>query len=195
MEYQTEEPSPIQNTPIENTSIENTPIENTPLKNELNKNDSEFLGDADQMKPKPEDNRKSDTIEFVNGPAKLKMKWVDFMGGQSVVDSMNLSKEDIKRQEIIYEMIDTEKDYVNDLSLIIELYIQPLQNNNIISKKDQNTLFSSIEQIYGVNKELLSLFEKRQQENPFVNEIGDIWLTMTQFQNPMSRGLKLDSFL
>jgi len=27
-------------------------------------------------------------------------------------------------------------------------------------------------------KELLSLFENRQQENPFVSEIGDIWLTM-----------------
>jgi len=111
MECQVEEPSPI---------------ENSPLKDEFNKNDSEFLGDIDQMKPKPEDNKKTDTIEFINGPAKLKKKWVDFMGGQSVVDSMGLSKDEVKRQEIIYEMIDTERDYVNDLSIIIEVHIMIL---------------------------------------------------------------------
>ncbi|ORY56212.1 Dbl homology domain-containing protein [Neocallimastix californiae] len=203
---------------------------NTSLKNNVNKSESEIIGDPYQLKPKAEDNRKIESIEFINGPAKLKKKWVDFIGGQSVVDSMGLSKNDVKRQEIIYEMIDTERDYVNDLSIIIELYIQPLERDNIISKKDFNTLFSSIEQIYGVNKELLSLFENRQQENPFVSEIGDIWLTMneylkiyllycsnyayaliklenlktsrsfsrfiySQFQNPKSRGLTLDSFL
>jgi hypothetical protein len=154
---------------------------NTSLKNNVNKSESEIIGDPYQLKPKAEDNRKIESIEFINGPAKLKKKWVDFIGGQSVVDSMGLSKNDVKRQEIIYEMIDTERDYVNDLSIIIELYIQPLERDNIISKKDFNTLFSSIEQIYGVNKELLSLFENRQQENPFVSEIGDIWLTMNEY--------------
>ncbi|ORX85188.1 hypothetical protein BCR32DRAFT_290853 [Anaeromyces robustus] len=127
------------------------------------------------------ENRKSEGIEFVNGPAKLKMKWVDFVGGQSSVDSLGLTKNSVKRQEVIYEMIDTERDYVNDLSIIIELYIKPLRANNMLSKSDFQLLFSNVEQLYGVNQELLSLFEKRQKENPVVEEIGDIWLTMNEY--------------
>jgi len=157
-------------------------LENIPAKNELNqKKDSISLGDVNKVVPNVEVNKKQDAIEFINGPAKLKKKWVDFIGGQAAVDNMRLSKDSVKRQEVIYEMIDTERDYVNDLSIIIELYIEPLKNNNIISKKDLNTLFSNVEQIYGVNKELLSLFEKRQKENPYVDEIGDIWLTMNEY--------------
>jgi len=127
------------------------------------------------------DKGKSDAIEFVNGPAQLKKKWVDFMGGQAAVDAMGLTKNNIKRQEVIYEMIDTEKDYVNDLSIIIELYIKPLRTNKIIPRTDANILFSNVEQLYGVNQELLSAFEKRQKENPYVEEIGDIWLTMLEY--------------
>jgi len=86
------------------------------------KSDSNLLGNIkdNQLKPKqPEPN----DFGFINGPAKLKMKWIEFIGGQEVADSMGLTKKDIKRQEVIYEMIDTEKDYVNDLSIIIEVFI------------------------------------------------------------------------
>lgn len=225
MDVQVEEPVSTTSSPVSDSSLPDSSPTDSNVKLILNNNE-----DIYSVKPKQESNNKTDGIEFINGPAKLKKKWVDFMGGQSVVDSMGLSKDSIKRQEVIYEMIDTERDYVNDLSIIIELYIKPLKSNNLITKKDLNTLFSNVEQIYGVNKELLSLFEKRQQENPYVNEIGDIWLTMndylkmyllycsnyataltrleelkniknfskflmTQFQNPESRCLKLDSFL
>ncbi|KAG4085729.1 hypothetical protein H8356DRAFT_1738822 [Neocallimastix lanati (nom. inval.)] len=127
------------------------------------------------------ESRKSDAIEFINGPAKLKMKWVDFIGGQSVVDSMGLTKKSIKRQEVIFEMIDTERDYVNDLSIIINLYMQPMIKNNLLPKKEINILFSNVELIYGVNQELLNRFEKRQKENPYIEEIGDIWLSMHEY--------------
>jgi len=147
------------------------------------KSDSNLLGDSHLFRrlDRKSDSRKSDTIEFVNGPAKLKMKWVDFIGGQSVVDSMGLTKKSIKRQEVIYEMIDTERDYVNDLSIIINLYMLPMIKNNLLPKREIKTLFSNIEQLYGVNQELLKLFEKRQEENPYIQEIGDIWLTMLEF--------------
>ncbi|ORX44374.1 Dbl homology domain-containing protein [Piromyces finnis] len=153
------------------------------------RNSSEKLSNHDMVKSKSgssllgnnvKSNQKVD-FGFINGPAKLKMKWIDFIGGKEVADEMGLSKKDIKRQEVIYEMIDTERDYVNDLSIIIELYIKPMRNNNILSKKDLGTLFSNIEQLYGVNQELLSLFEERQKQNKCVEEIGDIWLMMNEY--------------
>jgi len=86
------------------------------------KSDSNILSISDK-KISIDSKGKSDAIEFVNGPAVLKKKWVDFIGGQSAVEKMGLSKTNVKRQEVIYEMIDTERDYVNDLSIIIEVYI------------------------------------------------------------------------
>jgi len=59
--------------------------------------------------------------------------------------------------------------------------MNPLRLNNLLNKKDLNALFSNIEQINGVNKQLLSFLEKRQQENKFITEISDIWLTMHEY--------------
>ncbi len=114
METKFEEPiSPT--SPATESSPLASPVEQN-IKFSLNNNE-----DIYSVKPKQESNTKTDAIEFVNGPAKLKKKWVDFIGGQSVVDSMGLSKDSVKRQEVIYEMIDTERDYVNDLAIIIEV--------------------------------------------------------------------------
>ncbi|OUM66294.1 hypothetical protein PIROE2DRAFT_59475 [Piromyces sp. E2] len=159
------------------------------------KSDSNLLRNIEDNQLTPTLSEQKIDFGFINGPAKLKMKWIEYIGGQEVADSMGLSKKDIKRQEVIYEMIDTERDYVNDLSIIIELYIKPIRNNNLLQKKDLNTLFSNVEQLYGVNQELLSLFEERQKQNKYVEEIGDIWLTMNQYHKKESRSLKLDSFL
>jgi hypothetical protein len=94
-----------------------------------------------------------------------KSLWIEFIGGQSEVDSMNLSEEDIQRQVTIYKMIETEKNYVSDILIIIQYYINPMRENNLLNKKDLSALFSNLEQIYGLNKELLGLFEERQKSS------------------------------
>ncbi|ORY22366.1 Dbl homology domain-containing protein [Neocallimastix californiae] len=81
-----------------------------------------------------------------------KSLWIEFIGGQSEVDSMNLSEEDIQRQVTIYKMIETEKNYVSDILIIIQYYINPMRENNLLNKKDLSALFSNLEQIYGLNK-------------------------------------------
>jgi len=118
MDVQVEEPVSTTSSPVSDSSLPDSSPTDSNVKLILNNNE-----DIYSVKPKQESNNKTDGIEFINGPAKLKKKWVDFMGGQSVVDSMGLSKDSIKRQEVIYEMIDTERDYVNDLSIIIEVIL------------------------------------------------------------------------
>jgi hypothetical protein len=78
--------------------------------------------------------------------------WVDFMGGAEQVATLNLSKQEIKRQEVIYEIICTEADYIHDLEIILELYIRPLQKNKLVRPKDMSIIFSNLEQLIPVNQ-------------------------------------------
>ncbi|RIB30027.1 CNH domain-containing protein [Gigaspora rosea] len=94
----------------------------------------------------------------------------------------SLSKEEIKRQEIIFETIYTEEDYVKDLDLIEELYIKglyqatppvipPAQLEGFIQE-----IFFNVLKIRNHNRKMLELLQKRQKENPVVSIIGDIFL-------------------
>ncbi|CAG8617900.1 887_t:CDS:10, partial [Racocetra fulgida] len=93
----------------------------------------------------------------------------------------SLSKEEIKRQEIIFETIYTEEDYVKDLDLIEELFIKGLRTASppVIP---QNQLESFIQEIFfnvlkirDHNRKMFERLQKRQKENPVVAVIGDIF--------------------
>ena len=110
-----------------------------------------------------------------------RLLWVDFMGGHENIAKLNLSKQDIKRQEVIYEIITTEEDYVRDLEYIVEHYMRPLQKNKLISNKDSAIIFSNIEQVLPVNQELHHALNAIQAKNPVINIVGDIIIRMSDY--------------
>lgn len=87
-------------------------------------------------------------------------------------------KERIKTDNnLIKEIILTEKDYVYDLSVIIEvslvllfslsassnsnqIFLQPLRSKEILSAESLDKMFANIEDLYKVHKKLLGMFEK-----------------------------------
>jgi hypothetical protein len=54
-----------------------------------------------------------------------RLSWAQFMGGAEEVASLHLSKQELKRQEVIYEFITTESDYIRDLEIILEVSLSP----------------------------------------------------------------------
>lgn len=50
-----------------------------------------------------------------------RMLWSDYMGGPDEVAKLNLTKQELKRQEVIYEIIATEADYIQDLETVLEV--------------------------------------------------------------------------
>lgn len=54
-------------------------------------------------------------------PQVLKPRWTEIMGGAEEVAKLGLTKKEIKRQEVIYEVLSTERDYIEDLDIIIEV--------------------------------------------------------------------------
>ncbi|KAJ3118691.1 Rho guanine nucleotide exchange factor 4 [Phlyctochytrium bullatum] len=67
------------------------------------------------------------TVAIVGAPAGLRETWVEHMGGTEAVDKLGISKLERKRQEVIYEIMCTERDYVDDLETVIEKILKLLE--------------------------------------------------------------------
>ncbi|KAJ3223727.1 hypothetical protein HK099_000747 [Clydaea vesicula] len=122
------------------------------------------------------------TVSIVGAPAAVKQRWVDVMGGSDAVEKLEMSKKEIQRQEVIYEILTTEKDFVDDLNIIIELYLNGLKKNKLLRQKDLSVIFSNIESILPINQKLLQLIEERfASDKNVVNQLGDIFIQVADY--------------
>lgn len=100
---------------------------------------------------------------------------------QSILDK--LDKKEKMRQELIYEFINTEKDFVKDLEFMTEFYIYPLRNpaNHIIPERERQTfiriVFGGVSDLLRLGKSMCEDFTRRQQqEKPIIENFADIFL-------------------
>uniref|UniRef100_A0A2K5S3U7 DH domain-containing protein n=2 Tax=Cebus imitator TaxID=2715852 RepID=A0A2K5S3U7_CEBIM len=87
-----------------------------------------------------------------------------------------------KREKIIKELIQTEKDYLNDLELCVREVVQPLRNKKI-DRLDVDSLFSNIESVHQISAKLLSLLKEATTDvEPAMQVIGEVFL---QIKGPL----------
>ncbi|KAL5533504.1 hypothetical protein ACEPAF_5280 [Sanghuangporus sanghuang] len=78
-----------------------------------------------------------------------------------------------KRQEAIFELINTEAAYVRDLQLIVEVFYSSMVS--MLSEKETTVVFANIEDLLLVNTAFLSSLEERQKEcRLYIDKIGDL---------------------
>jgi len=83
-----------------------------------------------------------------------------------------------KRQEVIYEFIQSEKEYVDDLLSVIKLIKRPLMEGAVpkIEPKFVEVVFSNMEEIFSANAPFSSRLQYIQQQNSIVDRLGDVTL-------------------
>ncbi|KAF9962840.1 RHO1 GDP-GTP exchange protein 2, partial [Modicella reniformis] len=85
-----------------------------------------------------------------------------------------------KRQEVIFELIYTEKDFVNDLKYLNDKWITPIRNLDLLPESRREAfidrVFYNIKDVYAVNSKLGEALLKRQQAYTIIPEVGDIFL-------------------
>ncbi|QLL33227.1 hypothetical protein HG536_0E01380 [Torulaspora globosa] len=100
----------------------------------------------------------------------------------------NLPKKEIKRQETIYEVFITEKNFVRSLEITRDTFMKTLAETNIIPadirKNFIKHVFAHINDIYSVNRRFLEALSDRQKSSPVVKGIGDIILRFIPFFEP-----------
>lgn len=106
-----------------------------------------------------------------------KMLW-SFSVPKEVLDTVD--EREKKRQEVIFETIYTERDYIKDLEYLRDFWIIPLRTRNIIPLADREdflrNVFGGILDILAVNSELAEELSNRQLKQPVVEEIGDVFI-------------------
>ena len=63
------------------------------------------------------------------------------------------------RGNVIKELIATERDYVNDLDVIVKVFIEPLREQALMNEKEILGVFLNVELLVAVNRELLAQLE------------------------------------
>lgn len=100
----------------------------------------------------------------------------------------SLSKQQIKRQEAIYELFTTEKKFVKSLEIIRDTFMKKLLETNIIPSDVRinfvKHVFAHINEIYSVNREFLKALAQRQSLSPICPGIADIFLQYLPFFDP-----------
>jgi hypothetical protein len=82
------------------------------------------------------------------------------------------------RHKIINEFITTETDYVASMELVVEVFINPLREKKLISELNLNLLFSNLETIIQVNKQIVRDLERRMRQSQKIQIVGDIFCKM-----------------
>ncbi|KAJ1567487.1 RHO1 GDP-GTP exchange protein 2, partial [Cladochytrium tenue] len=95
----------------------------------------------------------------------------------------SVSKEEEKRQNAIYDLIKTERNYVEELKTIQTLYAIPLQASDVIEESRKASfmkrVFLNSQDLLAANSLLLQRLLQRQRENRIIELIGDIFLEAT----------------
>ncbi|KAG6373463.1 hypothetical protein JVT61DRAFT_6616 [Boletus reticuloceps] len=110
-----------------------------------------------------------------------------------------LGKREVERQSVLFEVFKSERDYVADLQLIEEVFVEPLNSASppIIGdvNRQQNFMsivFCNLDQIRLHHERMLeALFDRQQEQHPLVQSVADIILeSALQFQGDYESYIK-----
>ncbi|KAL6307423.1 hypothetical protein BKA93DRAFT_815806 [Sparassis latifolia] len=92
-----------------------------------------------------------------------------------------LGKIEVQRQSNLFEIIKSERDYVKDLNLLKEVFIEPLGYTPTISKSRSKDfvkgVFSNLDQILAHHTRMLdALFVRQREQHPLIQSLADIIL-------------------
>ncbi|KAI9841991.1 MAG: RHO1 GDP-GTP exchange protein 2 [Sclerophora amabilis] len=97
----------------------------------------------------------------------------------------SVSDREKKRQEVICEIMYTERDFVKDLEYLRDFWMKPLRSTNPASpspipehrrEKFIRTVFSNCLDVHAVNSKFAERLTSRQNQAPVVRNVGDVFL-------------------
>ncbi|KAG9234100.1 CNH domain-containing protein [Amylocarpus encephaloides] len=138
------------------------------------------------LKPQPGLRREKSeaSLHDVDEPDEQKL-WINTVS-QEIADSVD--EREKKRQEVISEIMYTERDFVKDLEYLRDFWILPLRSSNPATpsplpesrkEKTVRTIFTNIidsPSIHAVSSKFAESLTERQKKNPVVDHVGDIFL-------------------
>ena len=145
------------------------------------------------LKPQPGLKRQQSSASLHADENDEQKLWINTVS-KEVADSVGDKEK--KRQEVISEIMYTERDFVKDLEYLRDFWMKPLRSSNPNNpspipdhrreKFIHNVFVNSID-VHAVNSRFAEALTRRQQENPVVRNVGDIFLTFVPKFGPFIR--------
>ncbi|CAD5121331.1 DgyrCDS9855 [Dimorphilus gyrociliatus] len=88
----------------------------------------------------------------------------------------NLKSKERKRQELINEIICSESNHVKRLTILKEVYHDPMKESRIVPNDMRETLFPNLDKIIVMHESLEKALKKRREDGPIVERIGDVFI-------------------
>ncbi|XP_008844668.1 rho guanine nucleotide exchange factor 1 [Nannospalax galili] len=114
---------------------------------------------------------------------------------------LGLPKSQVKRQEVISELLVTEAAHVRMLRVLHDLFYQPMADGGFFPLEELQNIFPSLDELIEVHSLFLDRLMKRRQESGYlIEEIGDVLLARfdgaegSWFQKISSRFCSRQSF-
>uniref|UniRef100_F7DVU8 Rho guanine nucleotide exchange factor 1 n=1 Tax=Ornithorhynchus anatinus TaxID=9258 RepID=F7DVU8_ORNAN len=96
---------------------------------------------------------------------------------------MKMRKDQVKRQEVISELLVTEAAHVRMLRVLHELFFQPMAVSNFFFPGELQNIFPSLDELIELHSQFLEkLMKLRQESGHLIEEVGDVLLAM--FDHP-----------
>ncbi|XP_066932997.1 rho guanine nucleotide exchange factor 12-like isoform X3 [Clytia hemisphaerica] len=98
----------------------------------------------------------------------------------TVVDKKILSKlksKELKRQEVIHELIHTERTHVRNLKVLYRIFYKPLLKENIIPPETVKTIFPNLEELIEIHESLLKPMKELVKKSEVIDAVGELMLT------------------
>ncbi|XP_037540035.1 rho guanine nucleotide exchange factor (GEF) 3, like isoform X1 [Nematolebias whitei] len=88
------------------------------------------------------------------------------------VESHDLTAKEIKRQEVIYELTQGEKQLIEDLSLVKKVYYEPMLKLDIMTESELGQIFGTLDSLIPLHEDLLDRLERLRGSEKTVGEVG-----------------------
>ncbi|KAI9729823.1 MAG: RHO1 GDP-GTP exchange protein 2 [Cirrosporium novae-zelandiae] len=130
------------------------------------------------LKPQPVLKRVESRSSLHDGDSDEQKLWINSVPKEV---AEKVGDKEKKRQEVISELMYTERDFVKDLEYLRDFWMKPLRSNNSPIPEHRRemfvrTVFSNCIDVLGVNSKFAESLTRRQQEDPVVKNVGDIFL-------------------
>ncbi|KAJ1933700.1 hypothetical protein EC988_009036, partial [Linderina pennispora] len=110
---------------------------------------------------------------LASGPAKTRMLWREGFTPREMANN-SLDERQVRRQEVIFEIIHTEADYIKDLRILVDIFVQPMRFLKVATPEQCDLMFGNIEEILVLHESINAAFMERQRrEYPVVSDIAD----------------------
>ncbi|KAJ2438915.1 Rho guanine nucleotide exchange factor 3, partial [Coemansia sp. RSA 2424] len=108
--------------------------------------------------------------------AKARMLWREGFTPLEMENS-HMDEREVRRQEVIFELVHTEADYVKDLRIMVDVLQRPMHELRLASAEQIDLVFGNIGEILELHSEInTALMERQRMQYPVVWDIADVLL-------------------